>query len=342
MMTSKIECSECSAEYRVPDQLNLIGKKVRATCKRCSNVIEVFFSPKDQPEKTWKDLLPPGIQYGDQLREKVTGNLKKLYPMPHVALKARQLILNDDFDFEQMGKLLKTDPALAGRILKVANSAYFGLSGQVSSIRHAAALLGTRLMVQIINMVSHSKLLGGNLPGYQMDSGAMWRHTLTVAVGSDFIAKKIAPKFSGEAFLAGLLHDTGKIILDATILERQAAFRSLLKEPDQTIVSAEQNILEFNHATISGDLCNQWGLPDYVTDAVSHHHHPSQSRANILAYIVHAADNIADISDVTDLRVECEKLDTNVLSFLQIDASKLQSYAHQILESVETLEDDTY
>ncbi len=338
-----IECKVCNTHYRLPEKRANDKGRFQAKCNKCNNLIVIdFANRKSLPKSSLEDLLPKNVLYGKPLHKEVLGNFKKLYPMPHVALKARQLILNDDFDFNKIGQLLKTDPALAGRILKAANSAYFGLSGKVASIQHASALLGTRLLVQIINMVSHSKMLGGTMPGYEADSGLMWRHSLAVAVGSDFIAKKMAPEYSGEAFLAGLLHDAGKIILDHYILERQASFKILQKESERSALEAEKLVLGFDHAEISGDLCGHWGLPDFVAEAVCFHHFPSKSRANMLAYIVHAANTIANHTKSTITDIDLEDLDSNTLNFLQLGGKKLQDVAHQILEAVETLEDDTY
>jgi len=339
----KIECSECHTQYQLVVSRIEKKQRFRVKCKKCKNLIVIDFTKKHPDlNPTWVKLFPKNVLYGEALHKDVVSNFKRLYPMPHVALKARQLILDPESDFRRISNLLKTDQALASRILKVANSAYFGLCGKVSSIQHASALLGTKLLVQIINMVSHSKMLGGTMLGYDVDSGIMWRHSIAVAVGSDFIAKKMAPEYSGEAFLTGLLHDAGKIILDKFVLERQASFRELLKDSKQSTVDVERKILGFDHAKISGDLCIHWNLPDFVAEAVEFHHFPSYSRANMLAYIVHAADAIAKHVDQVTSEVDFDTLDSNTLNFLNLEDKKLQAMAHQILEAVETLEDDTY
>lgn len=312
-------------------------------CGKYSESTSVDFSSEySNPHLRWKHLLPRDILYGDVLKEEVTRNFKKLYPMPHVMLKSKQLMSDPNSDFRQIGQLLNTDAALASRILKTANSAYFGLRGKVSSIQHAVALLGSRLLLQIITLVSQSKMLSGVLPGYGINSGDLWRHSLTVAVGSDMISKKVAPEYSGEAFLAGLLHDTGKIILDKYISQRQEAFKALQETMAHTLNDAENRVLGFDHAEIACELCIHWDMPGFVAGAIKCHHAPFHSEDNLLAHIIHAADIIANRINIDMKPIDPDTVEKSTLERLNIDENKMEKFTQQILATVETLEEDTF
>ncbi len=312
-------------------------------CEQRSESTSVDFSSKyANPHLSWKHLLPKDILYGDILKEEVTRNFKKLYPMPHVMLKSRQLMNDPNSDFRQISQLLKTDPALASRILKTANSAYFGLRGRVSSIQHAVALLGSKLLIQIITLVIQSKMLSGTLPGYGIDSGGLWRHSLTVAVGSDILSKKVAPEYSGEAFLAGLLHDVGKIILDEYILQRQEAFKALQETMNQTVNDAEIRILGFDHADIACELCIHWDMPGFVAGAIKCHHIPFDSGDNLLAHIIHIADIIANRINMDMQPIDLDAIEKGSLERLNINEEIMEKLAQQIFAMVETLEEDTF
>jgi len=339
----KIQCTHCSTNYRIDEKRLLKDRKSTARCIKCDNVIAIDFSGHG-PDFAfhWQQLLPEDALYGKDLKNEISRNFKKLYPMPHVMWKARRLISDPNSDFKQVSGILKTDQALASRILKVANSAYFGLTGKVSSIQHATVLLGSRLLTQIISMVSHSKMLGGTLKGYGMDSGNAWRHSLTVAVGSDVIAKKIAPEYSKEAFLAGLLHDAGKILLDPYIMERQTAFTELMDKLNTPSNEAEKKVLGIDHAEIGKLLCAHWNFPDFVADAINWHHSPAESKANLLAYIIHSADVIANSMNTATFEADFQAINENALKFLRLDAAAIEAVAYEIFDAVENLEDDTY
>jgi predicted Zn finger-like uncharacterized protein len=339
----KIQCARCMTRYhldtdRLPDCPGLQVK-----CKKCSNVISIdFAATRPEPSTAWRRLLPENALYGESLQKEVSEHFSKLYPMPHVMLKARRLLSDPETDFRQVSNLLKTDQALASRVLKAANSPYFGFTGRVSSIRHASTLLGTNMLIQIIDMVSSSKVLGATMKGYEIDSGAMWRHSITVAVGSDMIAKKVAAKYSGEAFFAGLLHDAGKILLDPYILERRAAFSKLTQTAERPIHDIEKAILGLDHGVMGAELCTHWALPEMVADAIRWHHAPSGSQANILAYVIHAADAITKGLNATTFSFDIGIVEDKALQFLRLGQKEIEKIAYQTMEAVETLEDDTY
>lgn len=341
----KIECEKCYTVYKLNEN-NLPDKpKVKVRCKHCQHVMSIDISSLDKIKKVQSNhafSIPKNLLYGENLKKVVTGNFKKLYPMPHIMLKARQLLSDPMSDFKQIGKLVKTDQALASRILKVANSAYYGMSGKVSSLQQASFLLGGRVLVRIINMLAQSKMQGAALRGYGMNSGDLWRHSLAVAVGSDIIAREITPEYSGEAFLTGLLHDAGKVLLEPYIMERKESFDELCRDNHNALVDIEQKVLGLDHSIVGCELCVSWNLPDFVGQAILFHHYPSSSKANLLAYVIHAADTIAHRTDLSTFKISQDSEAASTLKFLHLDENGLQNLARRIFENVESMEEDTY
>lgn len=325
-----ITCAHCSKTYRISDDLVYQITHIPLMCTACGSAIAI------EPLILSEDDLHAHPS-GAALRQEVVENLKKLYPMPHILLKARTL-LSGQKNFKELEHLLSTDPALAGRVLKIANSAYYGISGKVSSVQMAATVLGTDTLLQIITLVGYSKMLGRTLEGYGLDSGELWKHSLAVAICARLIEETLQAKNGEDAFLAGLMHDAGKIILDTYIQDRQLLFTRYAHLTHAPMTVTEQKILEFTHADIGGELCRKWNLPETMATAIQFHHTPADSGGNRLAYILNLADHMAQglfsASEAAPLK--------ETLEFLPIPQIALKDLMRKAQDALEILEEDTY
>lgn len=180
----------------------------------------------------------------ENFKEKVLRSVGDLPPMPEILIKAQKVMSDPNSSFQEIGRILETDQALAGRVLKLANSAAYGLSGMVSSIQHAAVVLGQKTLIEIVTVVGTSKFLGKQLNGYGLQHGDLWKHSLTVAFGSRIIARKKSPKLENDGFSAGLFHDAGKIVLDPYVLEKKKSFEEYLAGGQKTFSDAEKRSLD--------------------------------------------------------------------------------------------------
>lgn len=335
----KIQCPACQRTYRFSQERLPSKTPFSLKCPACQKVFQFKQRPRKAATAPLAQRFTP---YGEDLKREVTDNLKKLYPMPHIMLKARALATNSDADLRQVSAILRTDPALASRVLKVANSAYYGRCGKVASILDAAVLLGLRMLVQIITLVSTSKMLGSELQGFELDSGDLWRHSLAVAVTSATIAARVGLPLRDEAFSAGLLHDAGKIILNQYVLERKTAYDALRKYNPTAPLMAEQAILGFDHAETGFELCKKWNIPTPQAIAIRFHHQPSRSDESPLAYILHVADALAKFDAEASTDTLAAAVETGALAFLKLRRAELPGIITEAADAIETLEDDTY
>jgi HD-like signal output (HDOD) protein len=198
---------------------------------------------------------------------------------------------DDTKGFKEIGEVLETDQGMATRVLKIANSAYYGLSIPVSSVQQASALLGCQSLLELITVVSTSKIMGKALDGYGFSSENVWKHSLSVATCSKNIADLKFPAFSNDAFNAGLIHDSGMIILDEYVVERKEMFKNI-SDDETSLINAEKKAFGFDHAEIASEFFQKWKLPKTQTYAIKYHHKPSESNGDTLSYILHAADCI--------------------------------------------------
>lgn len=333
----KLPCSSCSGSVTIDDRY-MYDLKVyaeRLKCKKCNSPLNLKGVPKLLQGRE-RDFLS-----GKELIEDVGKNLKRLYPMPHVTYKARKLINSEKVGFQQISNILKTDPALAARILKVANSSYYGMRGEISSLHHASTLLGAKTLIQIITLVSQSRALGKSLYGYGIQSGDMWKHSLQSAVCANILSVKSSTEDEEDSFFAGLMHDSGKIILDQYVQEREKVFKRYMITAQTGFLKAEQRILGFDHAYTGYELCQKWNLPEKLAHAIRYHHNPFASGGNRLAYILYIANYMARISDDEEDEWDQNRI-VDALSFLGFSHSDLSGLMEEAFNAVEALEEDTY
>jgi HD-like signal output (HDOD) protein len=346
----KVECENCSKSFELPDDRLPSGKKVSFPCPACKSKITLDLrensqSAEEQPdaktaESTGKVVYTPiaekssGELDGTDLKRKILNSIKDLPPMPKIIYKAREVMANPMSGFKEISEVIETDQAIAAKVLQVANSAYYGMSGMVSSIHQATVVLGHKVLEQVITMVSATGLLGSRLKGYRMGSGTLWQHSLAVALCSRLIAKDRAPALENDAFSVGLIHDAGKLAMDRYILKRKAQV-DLALSAGITFLEVEKQVLGFDHTELASDLCTKWKLPENHASAMRYHHDPGASDGNQLAYIVHTANHIALQSGIgRSMDAALYELDPGALTFLSLDEQDIDNYNQATIEAV--------
>lgn len=276
---------------------------------------------------------------GRDLIRKIISNTASLPAMPEVMIKVQQAIKLPGTSPAQLAKIIETDPAVVAGILKVANSAYYGFLGKVSTIRHASALFGTRRLAELIAAMSAGSVLNTAMDGYGFKAGDMWRHSIAVAVTAGEIAAAVSSNALESAYMAGLLHDVGKIILDPYVHRRRLLFdRYFSAHPDRTIQDAERDILGFDHAVIAGILCENWNLPRSISFAIRHHHQPSSAGDHQLSHILHLADYYTVQAGVAVAgRTDCRELDAYKHAMVPLDPDALHTIAENSRQYVQSL-----
>ena len=344
----KVECENCSKAFELPDDRLPTGKKISFPCPGCKSKITLDL--REKPEPTQPDATPDdskgkvvfspiaekpsGELDGSDLKRKILNSIKDLPPMPKIIYKAREVMANPMSGFKDIAEVIETDQAIAAKVLQVSNSAYYGLSGMVSSIHQATVVLGHKTLEQLITMVSATSLLGSHLKGYRMGSGTLWQHSLAVALCSRLIAKDRAPAMENDAFSVGLIHDAGKLALDRIILERKTLVDQALAT-GINFLEVEKQVLGFDHTELASELCTKWKLPENHVSAMRFHHDPGASKGNQLAYIVHTANYIAQQSGIgSSMDANLYELDPEAMAFLSLDEEDLARYNEATIEAV--------
>ena len=283
--------------------------------------------------------------YGSTLKKKIFKNLDGLLPMPQVVLKAQHLLIDPNSGFDELSDIIETDQEITRNILNVANSAYYSLKNKVSSVRQASLMLGLDVIAEIIMAAATSTLFGKALAAYSLNPRELWQHSLTTALVSRKISDAIRPSLANEAFLAGLFHDVGKLILDEHIFSRNDAFKEFLGNSPDPHFKAEKQILGFDHTEVAAELCKKWKFPREVTRAIRHHHHLNPDHDDDLAFILYAANNITRMDgngNGTGTGSLPDSIVDMVMELLALDEDAMSRIMGEVKESVGQIENEIF
>jgi len=274
------------------------------------------------------------------LKAKILRSLVDLPPMPHIILKARDILSDPDASLKDLAKVIETDQAMVVKVLTLANSAYYGVSGMISTIPHASVLLGQRTLGQMITISASSAMLNTKLPGYGADPDEMWKHSLVCAFAAKRIAGISNEDMVDDAFTAGLLHDAGKIILDPYILKNKYEFKKLERQKGLSLFEAEKAIIGFDHAEIMSRACRLWRFPEVQVSAIRYHHQPSCSEENKLACIIHLADILAKTAGFSaGPSGDPNQIAPGILELLMLREQDLNDIASAVVDDVRKIEE---
>lgn len=228
--------------------------------------------------------------------ETLIGQTPNLVAPSSTVLRLLQLLSGDDVDYDAVVGEVARDPVLTAKLLALCNSASFGLAKPMASIKQAVAYLGYCETLRLVMALNFGDKVNMELPGYAMEPGALWQHSLVTALLSSHVlglSRQIGTDGS-IAYTAGLVHDIGKVVigqmLDATL---RGQIQDILATSDTSLIEAEKRIIGCDHAEIGACLLRQWRLPEIIVEAAAHHHAPPLAGGPQLSAAVHVADAIA-------------------------------------------------
>lgn len=223
--------------------------------------------------------------------QQLVQTVRDLPALPEVVVRVMRLAEDPRSDAQSIARVIATDQAMAARVLKLANSAFYGLPRRVSTLSEAVVILGFRTIKNLAIAASTFELLNREIAGYWLQRGELWRHSLACAIGAQLIAQRVHLPVTEEAFVAGLLHDIGKVAINLFVREQFDQIMQCALRDRIPFVEAEQAVLGFNHATAGALIAEKWNLPPSLVSVIRYHHLPSRTpEPDILVSVVHLAD----------------------------------------------------
>lgn len=266
----------------------------------------------------------------------------KAFPgMPATAARLLKLLEDPESSAAQIEEVLRYDAGLTANILKLTNSAYFGIPSRVSSVRQAVMMLGWKRLLQLVMTMCMSAVMKKPVDGYDLPQGELWRHSIAVSVAAESVVKALKIPESEEVFTAALLHDIGKLVLGGFVKDDLAQIKAMVSKGIPFEV-AEYMVIGTDHAEIGARILKKWDFPQDLVNAVNWHHDPETCENHCtLSDIVHVANavglRIGFGSDDDRLRVDPA---VSVADRLGLGPVDLEVLAEQTLEGVNKLSNE--
>lgn len=242
--------------------------------------------------------------------KRITESIIGLPTLPTVVAKMIDLVDNPRTSASSLARLIAADQALTARILKLANSAYYGFSREISTVNMAIVVLGFNTVKDMGLSLSVFDTFKFNRGNHWFDLTRFWEHSIACGIASRMLARTYQTRFTGEAFVAGLLHDIGKVILNQYF---QTEFLAIIDAQKKgiTLEEAEVSIIGTHHSQIGAWLADKWNLPRIISRTLLYHHHPwATDKEKLFIALVYLADYLCH---------ECGFGHSGRLSFTRVD-----------------------
>lgn len=275
----------------------------------------------------------------------VVSNIRNL-PTPPIVFHQIQKVINDPMvSASQIAKILQEDPAMSVKVLKLTNSAFYGLSREIESVKQAVVIVGLEAIKNLVLSASVLDMFKDKDIDQDFQE-KFWRHSLAVGFCARLLAKRAKARGiidPDSAFSGGLLHDIGKVILCCFLAKEYAAVKEEQeKDKESPTYQIEERVLGYNHAQIGSILAHQWKLPARLTEAVAYHHHPQISESEeLMPYIINVSNYVAKKTFYDKFEVHLiGAIGDGVLAYLQIEEESLEPLAEDLRE--EYLKSETF
>lgn len=255
------------------------------------------------------------------------GDLQLTSP-PNIYFELQQIIANPDKSITDIGFIIEQDPALSIRLLKIVNSAFFGLPGKITTIKNAIAIIGVK---ELQNLVLATVIIDkfSSLPSGLLSMQDFWARSLRCAlISKELCIYKINKSDLDSIFICGLLHDIGQLVFYRRIPELARQIGLLVESSSANEIQAENNILGFNHYQTGAELVRLWKLPEIIIETIGQHNNPEY--AGVFA-------DAASIIRAASYLCRMEHVDTHLNTFCNIpveDLSDIIDRAHIQFEAV--------
>jgi putative nucleotidyltransferase with HDIG domain len=273
-------------------------------------------------------------------RAEILAGIHSLPTFSQTVVQLAPLLRDEEAGPSEYEAVVQLDLALTANLLRMANSAYFGFSRKIGSVRDAITLLGPRRLFELAAMAAVQAVVPPTLPGYGIDSSTYWCHSVAVAVLAERFAKERKLAVPALTFTSGLLHDVGKLVISSFLTGQVDDLRAQLAKERRSLSECERTLVGADHTQVGAELAQTWNLPEEVVRVIAHHHEPTGigPDGDVVVDLVHAADCLSHSlgfgADIGELH---RQVDERAISRLGLRHVDLEHVASRALPEIEGL-----
>jgi HD-like signal output (HDOD) protein len=262
----------------------------------------------------------------------IIANVRSIFSLPEVVIRVNELIDSDEATNAELERVILNDPALTAKLLKFANSSYFGLSGKVDTVLRAISIIGHK---ELRNLAIASSVTATfkDIPSNLVNMDTFWYHSVTCGVTARLLASSVDSR--ERFFIAGLLHSVGRLVLFSQYPKESAKVLSCMSQGEDAAINAERKAFGFTHAQLGAELLRQWRLPLNIWKMVEFQSDPIKDETHRYdASTLCAAVNIANfIQPCTNQKINAKK----AIPVQAFEAWNLLSLSPELIESIITV-----
>jgi HD-like signal output (HDOD) protein len=274
-------------------------------------------------------LTEPGVDSAP-LRARALRCLGELPPFSPILNRLLASLAKEDVSFNKLGDLIEKDPVMAGNLLHLVNSALYARRGSINSVRHALSLLGINKLRNAVLGMSITRMWNQvrTPPTWSMARFNM--HSSAVAILSDLLSQRLSVDYAEGAFVAGLLHDVGRMLIALGLAEEYSHILTLHESQGKPLLECETELIGLTHPELSAEALAHWNLPAPIQNGVRFHHSPELDRSPIgpgevrLSRVIDAANQYVNSLGVSIFKKCAEIADATLIESLGLTADQLE------------------
>jgi len=235
----------------------------------------------------------------DSALQRIVDEINNLPTLPQVVESVMSMVEDPTTTVTQLAAIISKDQALMSKVLKVVNSAYYGMPQKITTLNQATVILGFNTIKNLALSASIFGAFDDHYSNQRFNRIKFWEHSIGTAVGARVLSRRIGLGDPEELFVAGLVHDIGKVVIDEYLHDDFIKILDLVETRNMRILDAEKEVLNFGHPILGEWVATKWNLPQNLVTAIAYHHTPSLANDyKKMVSVVHLADAISRIEGI--------------------------------------------
>lgn len=272
--------------------------------------------------------------------DRIFSTITDVPTLPATVLQVMHSVEDPSCSVADLSRTIMGDPGLAAKVLKIANSPYYGFAAKIGSLPQAVSLLGFATLKNALLSASVFDMF--RISGIGFDMVGLWKHSVTTATAAKIVARRIHYPNAEKAFTASLLHDIGKVMIARYLPSSLATVVQSVRNDHLAIYDAEKRAIGLAHPAFGAWVLARWSMPALLVEAVEHHHHPTRAQdAFDLSSVIYLSNAIAHRSKIgsggDDL---VREVDPHILQYFHIDETAMREMTDAVLR--QRLEIETF